>query len=444
MKTLYLSFAFLFLSACAELPIETNIAPPSDASLQKDIALYLTTSEPEVEKEIVKRLTSKNVSHAKVKSLLRKSLDERSGTAGTRLDEKILIGKKTYSYAIFVPESREKSLPMIVILHGMGGSGFNTLPPWTKRLLDQFIIVCPTYPMGAWWSPNAEKLVMGLIQKTSATYPVDMNRVFLAGLSNGAIGAYMIGMFYPDTFAGIVPIAGSVTPRYMHFLVNLNNTPIYMIQGQHDPIFPISLSRRIYKILSDMKYPAVYREHKESGNAHGGHFLPEKEVPELREWLLKQKRKINPKTIRMTREANHMDSIQWARFSRGIQIAALQIPGPEKERVHVRDGKIGTLFATNKGNNQLEVMGKNIIECELLLNEDMVDLSKPIYVSKQSIADQGGKLVTGPKLPGYHQKAIPDLGVLLSGFKKKRDPELLYDAKIKISWEDSIGFASLP
>jgi predicted esterase len=444
MKTLYLSVLFLFLSACAGIPIESITSNYSDASLKEDIGQYLTATDPKVENEIMDRIKSNNVSHSRVKSLLRQSLDERNGPAGTLLDEKILIGAKTYSYAIFVPESKEKSLPMIVILHGMGGSGFNTLPAWVERLQNRFIIVCPSYPMGAWWSPNAEQLVMGLVQKTSSSYPVDMDRVFLAGLSNGAIGAYMIGMFYPDTFAGIVPIAGGITPRYMHFLVNLNNTPVYMIQGEHDPIFPISLSRRVYQILSDMKYPVIYREHKESGNAHGGHFLPEKEVPALREWLFAQKRDPNPKTVRMTREANHMESIYWARFSRGIQLAALHIPGPENERVNIKDGKIGTLFATNLGDNQIEVMGNNIVECELLLNEENVDLDKTVYVSKQSIADQDGKLVTSAKLPAYHQKATRDLSVLLSGFKKRRDPTSLYDAKIKISWEESTRFASLP
>ena len=54
-----------------------------------------------------------------------------------------------------------------------------------------------------------------------------------------------------------------------------------MIQGEHDPVFPIELARRAHKILSDMKSPVVFREHKERGAAHGGHFLPESEVPAL-------------------------------------------------------------------------------------------------------------------------------------------------------------------
>ena len=106
--------------------------------------------------------------------------------------------------------------------------------------------------MGAWWSRPAEDMVLDLLDHTRAQYNVDDNRIFLAGLSNGAIGVYTIGMFYPDRFAGLIPIAGSITPRFMNFLINLRNTPIYMIQGAHDPIFPIQLSRRVNKILSDI------------------------------------------------------------------------------------------------------------------------------------------------------------------------------------------------
>ena len=91
----------------------------------------------------------------------------------------------------------------------------------------------------------------------------------------------MTGMFYPDYFAGILTIAGSITERYMHFLVNLVNTPIYIIQGVHDPIFPIDTTRRVHQILTDLKSPIVYREHREKGTAHGGHYLPESEIPAM-------------------------------------------------------------------------------------------------------------------------------------------------------------------
>ncbi len=137
---------------------------------------------------------------------------------------------------------------------------------------------------------------------------------------------------------------------------------MYIIQGEFDPIFPIELIRRTYKILSDFKSPVIFREHKERGAAHGGHFLPESEVPALVEWLTKQKRNTSPKVVRITREENHMKRVFWARVSKGLKLAALQIPGPEMEPLNIHDGKIATLFAIDKGNNRFMVRGKNVLE----------------------------------------------------------------------------------
>ena len=325
----------------------------------------------------------------------------------------------------------------------MGGSGDNTATKWAKRLNNEFIVVCPSYPMGAWWSRPAEDMVLALLDHTRAQYNVDDNRIFLAGLSNGAIGVYTIGMFYPDRFAGLIPIAGSITPRFMNFLINLRNTPIYMIQGAHDPIFPIQLSRRVNKILSDMRYPVVYREHDKKGMAHGGHFLPENEIPDLLEWIKKQKRSLNPSRVRMTRENNHLGAIHWARLNKGKNLASLELPGPESPKPNNRNGKIATLFAERKGKNLFEVMGENIVEYDLFFNTDTVDFDKTVTITTQKIQNQNNKLVAGEKKISYQNKIKKDLAVLLYGYKRFRDPHRFYDARVNILLETTL-VQSLP
>ena len=275
--------------------------------------------------------------------------------------------------------------------------------------------------------------------------PVDPNRIFLAGLSNGALGTYMIGTFYPDHFAGVIPIAGAISePHYLHFLINLTNTPVYSIQGQYDPIFPIQFSYRINKILNDMKYPLTYREHTEKGSAHGGHFMPESEVPPLLEWLREQRREPYSDIIRMVREGNHLDRIQWARVTLGLDMAALQIPGPFPESMNVKDGKASTLIAVHKEPNLFEIVGKNLLEMELYLDADRVDFEQPVMVTFQEMRELKGKVITGQKLVKYHGKVVRDTAVLLREFKLRRDPEQLYDAKIKVVLEEGSQFAMKP
>jgi predicted esterase len=437
MKKLWMLILLTTTMACSALSDRDPLVETVDVELE--VSRFLATDDPIEEEQILQRLKRSQVSHNTLKGLISQKLIISPKNA-TGL-QKGLIKKhndRDYPYAIFVPEPAkddEKPLPLMVLLHGMGGNGDNTIDAWIKRLDGEFIILCPSYPMGAWWTRNAEGLVLDLVNKIQAEYWVDPNRVFISGLSNGAIGAYMIGMFYPDQFAGIVPIAGAITPRYMHFLINLKNTPVYMIQGVHDPIFPISLSRRVNKILRDMKYSAIYKEHEKIGLAHGGHFLPEEEVPPLVQWLKEQKRPLNPKVVRMTREANHLARIHWLKVIKGVKMAALDIPGPDQKTTNIRDGKIATLFGVNKGNNEIEIMGKDLLEYEVYLNSDMVDFDKPVLISTQQIIEEKNHLITGEKEVSFHGKVEPDIELLLRDFKKHRDPNFLYSAKVTISLE---------
>ena len=410
----------------------------STQDIKSEVELFLSTKDPKVETQALERL--KQVSQDHVKSLLRARSNKNTGPVGLQSSLRYKHNGKDYPYALFLPESSgsDEKVPLLVVLHGLGGSGANTIPAWIERSGKEFAVLCPSYPMGAWWARPAEDMVLSLIDQVREQYPIDSDRIFLAGLSNGAIGAYMIGMFYPNRFAGLIPIAGSITPRYMSFLENLRNTPIYMIQGAHDPIFPIRLSRRVHKILSDMRYPVIYREHGEKGKAHGGHFLPESEIPDMMEWMRKQKRQHNPDIVRMTREGNHLGAIHWARLVQGGNLALLELPGPESPNPVKRDGKIATLVAKRKGENLFEVMGQNIVEYELYFNTETIDFNKPVTITTQKIQIQRGKMIPGEKKTSYQKKVEKDLAVLLYGYKKYRDPNRLYDARVSILRESTL------
>jgi predicted esterase len=426
--------AFLILllgSACAGTSVTENASTVYDPG--PDIERFLDTADPAEEAQILTRLKESKVSHNIIKAYLRKSAAGSHGLSGLFLGVPVKHMGKELTYSLYVPDSAqdEQPLPMIVILHGMGGRGDLTLQRWRKRLNDEFIILAPTYPMGAWWTLSAEELVLQLVRETKMRVSVDSNRIFLAGLSNG--------------FAGIVPIAGAISePHYLHFLINLTNTPLYSIQGKHDPVFPIQFSHRINQILTDMKYPLTYREHTEQGAAHGGHFLPESEVPSLLEWLKEQRREPYSTVIRMVREGNHLDRIQWARVTHGLKMAALQIPGPLPESMNVKDGKPATLIAVHKEPNLFEIMGKNLLEIELYLDADRVDFEQPVLVTFQEMKELKGKVIIEQKLVKYHGKVTRDTALLLREFKLRRDPEQLYDAKITVVLEKGSQFAMKP
>jgi predicted esterase len=429
----------LFAVSCSAVQESGTVREEID--IKSELDLFLSTKDPQIETQVLGRLQAAKVSHENIKSIIRSRSNKVTGPAGLQSNLQYRQNGKNYPYALFIPESKspDEKIPLLVVLHGLGGSGANTIPAWVDRSNKEFAVLCPTYPMGAWWARPAEEMVLNLIDQVREQYNLDSDRIFLSGLSNGAIGAYMIGMFYPDRFAGLIPIAGSITPRYMSFLENLRNTPIYMIQGAHDPIFPIHLSRRVHKILSDMRYPVIYREHGEKGEAHGGHFLPESEIPAMMEWMRKQKRQHNPEVVRMTREGNHLGAIHWARLVQGGNLALLELPGPESPNPVKRDGKIAILVAKRKSQNLIEVMGQNIVKYDLFLNTETIDFDKTVTITTQKIQVNSGKMIPGEKKTSYKKKVKKDLAVLLYGYKNFRDPNRLYDARVSILVESSLA-----
>ena len=135
---------------------------------------------------------------------------------GTLADEQITIQGRSYSLALSVPLTYQpsKGYGLVVCLHGAGFTGDVYLERWQARLGDEYLLACPTYPSGAWFTRRAEELVLATIQYVRRRYHVDPDRIFLTGMSNGGIGTWLIGMHHAPLFAGIAPkVVASFTSR---------------------------------------------------------------------------------------------------------------------------------------------------------------------------------------------------------------------------------------
>jgi poly(3-hydroxybutyrate) depolymerase len=146
--------------------------------LKEDVDLFLSTTDSDVEVKILQRL--KSVSHESIKALLRQRKVPANEKRGFQTGLKFKNNGKEYSYAMYHPETSDTPLPMVIVLHGMGGNGDTTASKWAERLNKEFIVVCPSYPMGAWWARPAEDMVLALMDYIRSIYNVDSNRVFLA------------------------------------------------------------------------------------------------------------------------------------------------------------------------------------------------------------------------------------------------------------------------
>ena len=142
---------------------------------------------------------------------------------GIMPDEQVVVRDRTYHYAFSVPLTYQpsKSYGLVVCLHGAGFTGEAYLERWESRLGHEYLLICPTFPAGAWFTRRAEELVLTLVQQVQAKYHVDPDRIFLTGMSNGGIGTWLIGMHHAPRFAGLAPMASGLDDVLMPFLANL-------------------------------------------------------------------------------------------------------------------------------------------------------------------------------------------------------------------------------
>jgi phospholipase/carboxylesterase len=112
--------------------------------------------------------------------------------------------------------------------------------------------------------------VLRMLDEVAQEYSIDPARIYLTGLSDGGIFTYILGLEHSQLFRGLAPIAGVLHPAVDPMLRKGRgrDTPMLVIHGVHDFIFPVAFTRQTSKLLSDLGYQLTYEELPEWGHAY--------------------------------------------------------------------------------------------------------------------------------------------------------------------------------
>ncbi len=386
---------------------------------------YLETDEPEKAEQLLSEiLHTPGANLDAVATIIKTGRPYGLEPVGLQASQPVRVRERTYSYGLSVPQSYQPSQPygLVVCLHGAGFTGDAYLERWQPRLGEDYILACPTYLSGAWWTRQAEDLVLATIRSVQARYHVDPDRVFLTGMSNGGIGTYLVGMHHAPLFAGLAPMASGLDDVLLPFLENLRHTPVYMIHGRNDQVMPVELSRTIAKEMTRLGYDFVYREHERVHPMAGGHFFPREELPALVAWFGAHRREPYPKSLTVVRDASHLTSFDWVRIDATDRIASFTEHLTDNRDETILNRVYARLDATVVAPDRIEVRTQRVKRYSLFLNQVLVDLSGPVTI------------VTNGRV-SYHGPVTPDLETLLRDARLRHDRERLFPVILTIPVE---------
>lgn len=218
-------------------------------------------------------------------------------------------------YRFLQPEniSKNKKYPLVILLHGAGERGDDNekqlvhgaamfLNPVNREKYPSYVLI-PQCPENGYWAydsrpksfmpdnmpinhPQTDELntVENLINEIEQNYQIDKNRIYIVGISMGAMATYDFVSRHPNKFAAAVPICGTVNPKK---LTTIKNTAFRIYHGDADSVVPVEGSREAYKQL---KKQGVSVEYFELPGVNHPSWNTAFNNLDFMEWLFSQKR----------------------------------------------------------------------------------------------------------------------------------------------------------
>lgn len=234
---------------------------------------------------------------------------------GFSYEQYISSSGDTLNYRLLRPQADRKGrkYPLVLFLHGAGERGSdNSLQlkhggqMWLNpRNLSEYpaFVLFPQCPSSGYWAysarpesfipsemPLEEPLapvmssVHELVLKYMSMPQVDRDRVYVVGLSMGAMATYDLVARYPDLFAAAVPICGTVNPQRLEAASKVS---FRIFHGDADDVVPVEASRQAYLALKAAGADVEYIEFPGCGH---GSWNPAFCLPDFMKWLFAQKR----------------------------------------------------------------------------------------------------------------------------------------------------------
>lgn len=189
-------------------------------------------------------------------------------------------------YSVHIPESfdRTRTYPLFVFLHGSGQDDRGALEAdWTK---GDFIELAPSGrgTSNCYTVDNAQDDIREAINDVIANYPIDTNRIVLAGFSMGGYGVYRTFYEMPERFRALAVFSGipdladkwlerGEHPNFFHpkYLEPFENVEMFIFHGRQDRNAPYEDTERLVSLLREHGAEVRFVVEEDKGHQFPGH-----------------------------------------------------------------------------------------------------------------------------------------------------------------------------
>lgn len=204
-----------------------------------------------------------------------------------------------YHYNIHLPANLDpdKKYPTIFTLHGKG-SDENDMFGLVTPLPDDFIIVgirgnltlgagFQYYELKSLGNPVREMFDQAIQQLeafilyATEKYPIDSNKRYMLGFSQGAILSMSLALTMGNRLKGIVALNGYV-PGFVkteYKLQSVKEVSVFISHGEHDPVFPIQIGQETATYFQNQTPQVTFKTYPT------GHGVSEENQRDFVNWL---------------------------------------------------------------------------------------------------------------------------------------------------------------
>ncbi len=339
------------------------------------------------------------------------------------------VDGEPYRTVFVVPEGYDPSLryPVRFYLHGgvnrsafaKGGGWWSR---WERVAGDEYITVLPaSWGSAPWWTRGQVMNLREILGTLKRDYNVDENRVTATGVSDGGTGAYYLGVKDPTPWAALFPFIASpgvlLNPRvgaegHIH-LGNLINTPLYIVNGETDRLYPV---RSVEPYLRSFAEAGVPFEFHPQPGGHDTAFWPEL-AENIESFHRNFPRDPHPeRVVWATEDVDHFPRAHWVVIDETGHVEGDQDRGALAGLTE--DGNAAVVDA-RRDENTVRLSVYHAPRVRILISPDVFDLSKPVRVTFNGVEVFGGLVE-------------PSLETLLKWAAIDDDRSMLYVAEIEV------------